>query len=136
MGGYTRRSGIQERIDQLYELFPDLAAAARRPARTLSGGQRNMLALAQGLVPDPKVLLVDEPTAGLAPRFERAVWQHITRIRETGVAVVVVEQNTRLALTHADWGYVLALGKTCLSGSGQQLLHDEEVVSLYIGADA
>lgn len=136
MGGYTRRSGVQERIQELYQLFPDLALAARRPARTLSGGQRNMLALAQGLVPDPKVLLVDEPTAGLAPRFEHAVWDHIVRVRETGVAVVVVEQNTRLALKHADWGYVLALGRTCLSGTGDQLLHDEEVVSLYIGADA
>lgn len=135
MGGYTRRSGVPERIEQLCVLFPDLGAAARRPAGTLSGGQRNMLALAQGLMPDPKVLLVDEPTAGLAPRFEHAVWQHIVRIRDTGVAVVVVEQNTRLALSHADWGYVLALGKTCLSGSGHELLHDEEVVSLYIGAD-
>jgi branched-chain amino acid transport system ATP-binding protein len=136
MGGYTRRSGLAERIQDLYGLFPDLAVAARRPAGNLSGGQRNMLALAQGLVPDPKVLLVDEPTAGLAPKFELAVWEHIVRIRDTGVAVVVVEQNTRLALSHANWGYVLALGKTCLAGSGYDLLHDEEVVSLYIGADA
>jgi branched-chain amino acid transport system ATP-binding protein len=136
MGGYTRRSSVNERIEELYELFPDLALAARRPARTLSGGQRNMLALAQGLVPEPKVLLVDEPTAGLAPKFEMAVWEHIVRIRDTGVAVVVVEQNTRLALSHANWGYVLVLGKTRLSGSGQDLLHDEEVVSLYIGVEA
>jgi ABC-type branched-subunit amino acid transport system ATPase component len=136
MGGYTRRSSVNERIEELYELFPDLALAARRPARTLSGGQRNMLALAQGLVPEPKVLLVDEPTAGLAPKFEQAVWEHIVRIRDTGVAVVVVEQNTRLALSHANWGYVLVLGKTRLSGSGQDLLHDEEVVSLYIGVEA
>jgi branched-chain amino acid transport system ATP-binding protein len=136
MGGYTRRSGVNARIEELYELFPDLALAAQRPARTLSGGQRNMLALAQGLVPDPKVLLVDEPTAGLAPKFEQAVWEHIVRIRDTGVAVVVVEQNTRLALSHANWGYVLVLGKTRLAGSGQDLLHDEEVVSLYIGVDA
>lgn len=136
MGGYTRKSGLRERISELTELFPDLAVAASRPAGTLSGGQRNMLALAQGLVPDPKVLLVDEPTAGLAPKFTQVVWEQIMKIRETGVAVVVVEQNTRLALTHADRGYVLALGKNCLSGPADELLSDEEVVALYIGSDA
>ncbi|HUY51441.1 MAG TPA: ABC transporter ATP-binding protein [Streptosporangiaceae bacterium] len=136
MGSYTRKSGVRARIEELYELFPDLRAAARRPARTLSGGQRNMLAMARGLMSDPKVLLVDEPTAGMAPKFEAAVWEHIVQIRRTGVAVVVVEQNTRRTLTHADWAYVLVLGRNRLSGSPAQLLNDEEVVALYIGGGA
>lgn len=136
MGAYNRKSGVRERIEELYELFPDLRPAAKRPARTLSGGQRNMLAMARGLMCDPKVLLVDEPTAGMAPKFEAAVWQHIVRIRQTGVAVVVVEQNTRRTLTHADWAYVLVLGRNRLSGSPTQLLNDEEVVALYIGGGA
>ena len=136
MGAYNRKSGVRERIEELYELFPDLRPAARRPARTLSGGQRNMLAMARGLMSDPKVLLVDEPTAGMAPKFETAVWQHIVQIRQTGVAVVVVEQNTRRTLTHADWAYVLVLGRNRLSGSPAQLLNNEEVVALYIGGGA
>jgi branched-chain amino acid transport system ATP-binding protein len=136
MGAYNRKSGVRERIEELYELFPDLRPAARRPARTLSGGQRNMLAMARGLMSDPKVLLVDEPTAGMAPKFEAAVWQHIVQVRQTGVAVVVVEQNTRRTLTHADWAYVLVLGRNRLSGSPAQLLNDEEVVALYIGGGA
>lgn len=136
MGAYIRKSGVRARIEELYELFPDLRAAARRPARTLSGGQRNMLAMARGLMSDPKVLLVDEPTAGMAPKFETAVWEHIVQIKRTGVAVVVVEQNTRRTLTHADWAYVLVLGRNRLSGSPAELLNDEEVVELYIGGGA
>ena len=136
MGGYNRKSGVRERIEELYERFPDLRPAAKRPAKTLSGGQRNMLAMARGLMSDPKVLLVDEPTAGMAPKFEAAVWQHIVQIRQTGVAVVVVEQNTRRTLPHADWAYVLVLGRNRLSGSPAQLLNDEEVVALYIGGGA
>jgi branched-chain amino acid transport system ATP-binding protein len=136
MGGYTRKSGVKARIEELYTLFPDLRAAARRPAGTLSGGQRNMLAMARGLMSDPKVLLVDEPTAGMAPKFETAVWEHIVQIRQTGVAVLVVEQNTRRTLAYADWAYVLVLGKNRLSGSPAQLLNDEEVVALYIGGGA
>jgi ABC-type branched-subunit amino acid transport system ATPase component len=136
MGAYTSKSGVRSRIEELYELFPDLRRAARRPARTLSGGQRNMLAMARGLMSRPKVLLVDEPTAGMAPKFESAVWEHIVQVRQTGVAVVVVEQNTRRTLSHADWAYVLVLGKNRLSGPPARLLDDEEVVSLYIGGGA
>jgi branched-chain amino acid transport system ATP-binding protein len=133
MGGYTRRSGVRERVERMFELFPDLRAAAKRPARTLSGGQRNMLALARGLMVDPRVLLIDEPTAGLAPRYESVVWEHVLAVRETGVAVLVVEQNTRRTLSHADWAYLLTLGRIRLEGSGPSLLENEEVVALYIG---
>jgi len=133
MGGYVRTSGVRERADELCALFPDLKAALNRPARTLSGGQRSMLAMARGLMVDPAVLLLDEPSAGLSPIFQAAVWEQIKKIRDTGVAVVVVEQNTRRTLTHADWAYVMALGKNRLEGTGKDLLHDEEVVNLYIG---
>jgi branched-chain amino acid transport system ATP-binding protein len=136
MGAYTRKSGTKARIDEVCDLFPDLRAAARRPARTLSGGQRNMLAMARGLMSDPKVMLLDEPTAGMAPKFEAAVWQHIVQIRRTGIAVLVVEQNTRRTLAHSDWAYVLVLGKNRLSGPPAQLLQNEEVVELYIGGGA
>ena len=133
MGGYVRKSGVHERMEELFALFPDLKAAAKRPARTLSGGQRNMLAMARGLMVDPKVMLLDEPTAGLSPRFESSVWEHILRVRETGVATVVVEQNTRRTLTHADRAYLLTLGQNRLEGSGRELLENDEVVALYVG---
>jgi ABC-type branched-subunit amino acid transport system ATPase component len=133
MGGYVRRAGVRERIEELFEIFPDLRAAAKRPARTLSGGQRNMLAMARGMMVDPKIMLLDEPTAGLSPRFEATVWEHILRVRATGVALVVVEQNTRRTLTHADRAYLLTLGQNRIEGSGRELLENDEVVALYIG---
>ncbi|HEV2284204.1 MAG TPA: ABC transporter ATP-binding protein [bacterium] len=133
MGGYVRTSGLRERVEQLLVLFPDLKTALRRPARTLSGGQRSMLAMARGLMVDPAVLMLDEPSAGLAPIFQSAVWEQIQRVRDTGVAVAVVEQNTRRTLVHADWAYVMVLGKNRLEGPGRDLLNDEEVVNLYIG---
>jgi branched-chain amino acid transport system ATP-binding protein len=134
MGGYVRRAGVKERAAELCDMFPDLKSALHRPARTLSGGQRTMLAAARGLMPDPAVLLLDEPTAGLAPRFIDAVWDRILAVRALGVAVVIVEQNTRRTLSHADWAHVMVLGRNHLEGSGAELLNDEEVVNLYIGS--
>jgi branched-chain amino acid transport system ATP-binding protein len=133
VGGYVRRSGVKERAAELCDLFSDLKSALRRPAGTLSGGQRTMLAVAKGLMPDPAVLLLDEPTAGLAPRFVDAVWDRILAVRALGVAVVIVEQNTRRTLSHADWAHVMVLGRNHLDGSGTDLLNDEEVVNLYLG---
>ncbi len=133
MGGYIRKSNVRTRIDELCQIFPDLLSHSKQRAGLLSGGQHNMLALARGLMTDPKILIVDEPTAGLAPIFVAAVWTHIRQIRESGVAVLVVEQNTRRTLAEADFGYVLNLGRNRLSGPAEQLLHDEEVVALYIG---
>jgi branched-chain amino acid transport system ATP-binding protein len=133
MGGYSRRSGVHERIDQLFQLFPDLAASSHRKAQTLSGGQRTMLALARGLMVDPAVLILDEPSAGLAPKFQGLIWERIEQIKTTDVAVLVIEQNTRETLRHAQWAYVLVLGKNRLEGPGRELLDDEEVVDLYVG---
>jgi branched-chain amino acid transport system ATP-binding protein len=92
-----------------------------------------MLAMARGLMVEPKIMLLDEPTAGLSPRFETTVWEQILKVRDTGVGMVVVEQNTRRTLTHADRAYVLTLGRNRLEGSGDELLENEEVVALYIG---
>ena len=133
MGGYSRKSGVRERIDQLFKLFPDLAASAHRKANTLSGGQRTMLALARGLMVDPAVLILDEPSAGLAPKFQGLIWERIEEIKATNVAVLVIEQNTRETLRHAQWAYVLVLGQNRLEGQGSDLLEDEEVVNLYVG---
>ncbi|MGH9101746.1 MAG: ABC transporter ATP-binding protein [Acidimicrobiales bacterium] len=133
MGGYGRKKGVREKIEDLLELFPDLRPAQRRAARTLSGGQRSMLATARGLMTDPRALLLDEPTAGLSPRYEAAVWQHIDAVRATGVGLLVVEQNTRRALRYANWGYVLVEGENKLDGPGRELLESEEVTELYIG---
>jgi len=85
---------------------------------------------------EPSVLLIDEPTAGLAPRYESAVWDHVLAIRDTGVAVVVVEQNTRRTLGNADWAYLLTLGKVRVEGTGPDLLANEEVVELYVGGES
>lgn len=133
MGGYLRRHGVSERIEELCVLFPDLRKSLRRKAGALSGGQRNMLAMARGLMLDPEVMLLDEPSAGLSPILQKALWEQIEAVAATGVGVCVVEQNTRRSLRHADWGYVLVQGKNRLDGPAHELLHDQEVIDLYVG---
>jgi ABC-type branched-subunit amino acid transport system ATPase component len=132
MGAYFRRSGVRERIGELLELFPALRAAAKRPAGTLSGGERSLLALARGLMVKPSVLLTDEPTAGLSPAYQRVVWDHLSLVRDSGVAVLVVEQNVSQALRFADRGYVLVLGTTAMEGTSDEL-RASDLGALYIG---
>ncbi|HEV3188128.1 MAG TPA: ABC transporter ATP-binding protein [Acidimicrobiales bacterium] len=133
MGGYTRKRGVAQRIEELGELFPDLKKSLRRKAGALSGGQRSMLAMARGLMLDPEVMLLDEPSAGLSPLLQSALWEQIEKVATTGVGICVVEQNTRRSLRHAQWGYVMVLGKNRLDGPAERLLHDEEVIDLYVG---
>ncbi len=133
MGGYCRKAGLSERTDELCQLFPDLTSALKRKAGTLSGGQRTMLAMARGLMLDPAVLVLDEPSAGLSPIFQGMLWDQIAKIAATGVSILVVEQNTRQTLKHADWAYVMVLGKNRLDGPAQQLAGDQAVVDLYVG---
>ena len=122
-----------ERIEQMYALFPRLGERARQPAGTMSGGERQMVAMAAALVNDPRALLLDEPSAGLAPAFVEAVFEKIAEINATGVTIVMVEQNARRALAMSDRGYVLDLGRNRFEGPGRDLLEDEQVVRLYLG---
>lgn len=133
MGAFLRRNGLRQRIEEMYTLFPDLAARPRLRAGKLSGGQRQMLALARALMLDPEVLLLDEPTASLAPRAVGEIFARIQDINRRGVAVLLVEQNAKEALSFAGRGYVLVTGRNALEGPGQALLQDEEVGRLYLG---
>ena len=133
MGAYTRRRGVDARVSEVCELFPDLGVSMRRRAAVLSGGQRSMLAMARALMLKPAVMLLDEPSAGLSPLLQGKLWEQIEKIAATGVGICVVEQNTRLTLRHAHWGYILVLGRNRLDGPARELLHDETVVELYVG---
>jgi ABC-type branched-subunit amino acid transport system ATPase component len=121
MGGFILHGDSSARIHQLFELFPDLRTAERKKAGNLSGGQRNMLAMARALMLDPKVLLLDEPTAGLSPIYTDVVWQKVRAIAQTGTAVVVVEQNVDRAIANSDWVYVLVAGRNRVDGTPDHL---------------
>ena len=124
--GSLDRSSTAERIAAMYELFPRLGERQGQAAGTMSGGERQMLAMARALMPDPQALLLDEPSAGLAPAFVEAIFAKIEDINRTGVTIVMVEQNARRALAMSDRGYVLDLGANRFEGSGKELLSDAE----------
>lgn len=134
MGAYVLRQGIEEKANEILSLFPDLVDRQGEQASRLSGGQRQMLALARALMLDPQVLLLDEPTASLSPKMVEQIFAKIQDINASGVSIVLVEQNTRDALRLCHRGYVLAMGRNALEGRGQDLLEDEEVGKLYLGA--
>ena len=134
MGAFVRRNGMRERLEAMYELFPDLAGRRGDSAGKLSGGQRQMLALARALMLDPTVLLLDEPSAGLSPKMVHAIFERIRAINDRGTAILLVEQNAREALSVCERGYVLAMGMNRLEGEAKGLLENEEVGRLYLGA--
>jgi ABC-type branched-subunit amino acid transport system ATPase component len=134
MGAYVRRDGIGERLEEVYGLFPNLAGRRIDNAGKLSGGQRQMLALARALMLDPSVLLLDEPSAGLSPKMVHAIFERIRAINQSGTAILLVEQNAREALSVCQRGYVLAMGTNRLEGEAKGLLDNEEVGRLYLGA--
>ncbi|HST70171.1 MAG TPA: ABC transporter ATP-binding protein [Solirubrobacterales bacterium] len=134
--GSLQRSTTRERIGTMYELFPRLAERRGQAAGTMSGGERQMLAMARALMPDPHVLLLDEPSAGLAPAFVEQIFDQVGEINRAGVTVVMVEQNARRALSMSDRGYVLDLGQNKFEGSGREVLDDPKVAELYLGGTA
>jgi branched-chain amino acid transport system ATP-binding protein len=133
MGGYTYAGDLRKRIAEAFAAFPDIAEARSRKAGQLSGGQQRMMALARMFMTDPVVAVLDEPTAGLSPLYAERVWQQIGRIRDLGTGMVVVEQNARMAMEHADQAYLIAQGKNALSGSAKDLAGREEVAAILVG---
>lgn len=133
LGGYVRAAILHEKMESVFTMFPDLRKAARRAAGTLSGGQRNMLAMGRALMSDPSVLLLDEPTAGLSPAYTKVVWEHIRKIAQLGKAVVVVEQNATTALSMADWAYLLVAGQNREEGVAAELLQRPDIGKLFLG---
>jgi ABC-type branched-subunit amino acid transport system ATPase component len=134
MGAFVRRNGFAARTAQIFETFPDLAGRRREVAGRLSGGQRQMLALARALMLDPAILLLDEPSASLSPKMVGLIFDRIQVINDAGTGILLVEQNARQALSICHRAYVLANGENRLEGPAQSMLENEEVGKLYLGA--
>lgn len=135
LGAYTRRdrAGIAADIEQQFKRFPRLAERANHLAGTLSGGEQQMLAIARALMSRPRLLLLDEPSLGLAPLFVREIFAIIRELHAAGVTILLVEQNANLALQSADRGYVLEAGQLTIAGAASDLLNDERVRRAYLG---
>ena len=133
MGAFVRRDDYRRLIDRIYELFPPLGDKRRQPAGELSGGQRQMVAMGRALMVEPRLLLLDEPTAGLSPLFMSQIFEQILAINATGVGVLMVEQNAKQALGIAHKGFVLASGRNRFTDSGPNLLANPEVARSFLG---
>jgi branched-chain amino acid transport system ATP-binding protein len=136
LGGYSRRrdsAGLKQSLADVYGRFPRLNERRAQKASTLSGGERQMLALGRALMAKPRLLMLDEPSLGLAPIIVREVFRIIASLRELGVSILLVEQNARAALETADFGYVLETGEIVHSGAAADLMHDPRVTASYLG---
>lgn len=135
IGAYTRRdhAGVKEDLDRVYQVFPVLKERHGQMAGTLSGGEQQMLAIGRALMARPRLLLLDEPSLGLAPMVTREIFRVIKRINETGTTILLVEQNARQALAVSHYGYVLETGKVAVGGESSALMNDEEVRKSYLG---
>lgn len=133
IGAYLRNDDLKGDIDWVYDLFPRLKERSWQLAGTLSGGEQQMLAVARALMSQPKILMMDEPSLGLAPLIVKDIFSIIREINKKGVTVLLIEQNANMALHTADIGYVLETGRITLTGSGKKLLADESVKAAYLG---
>jgi branched-chain amino acid transport system ATP-binding protein len=134
VGGHGRRGDLSPDLDRVYSLFPRLKERAAQLAGTLSGGEQQMLAIGRALMSGPRLLLLDEPSLGLAPRLTQIVYQAIAELHRQGTSLLLVEQNARQALRLASRGYVLRAGELQLSGSSRDLAADERVQQMYLGS--
>jgi len=135
MGAFIRNDDYGQRLGEVYDLFPIMRERKKQKVGQLSGGQRQMVAMGRALMLDPQVLLLDEPSAGLAPFLVADIFERVKEINETGVAMIIVEQNAREALRMTDHGYVLAMGRNVLDDTGEALLANEDVGRLYLGGE-
>ena len=134
MGAFLAKTGdIAERKERIYEYFPRLKERRNQRAGKMSGGERQMVAMGSALMLDPKLVLMDEPSAGLSPKMVGVIFDQIRKINEAGPAILIVEQNAKLSLEMSDRGYVLASGENRFEGTGEELLNDPEVGRLYLG---
>jgi len=133
--GAVGRPGVdlRARCEAIFALFPTLARRRRQAAGTMSGGERQLVAIARALVAEPTIVLLDEPSAGLDPRAVTLIFDKIAEVNASGTAVLMVEQNARRALALSDWGYVLDLGANRFTGPGPELLADPKIAELYLG---
>jgi branched-chain amino acid transport system ATP-binding protein len=133
MGAFTRRDDFKSTMDWVYGMFPVLAEKRRQPAGELSGGQRQMVAMGRALMSKPNLLMLDEPSAGLSPRYVIEIFETIVRVNKEGVGILMVEQNARQALAFASKGFVLAQGQNRFTGTGAELIADPEVAKSFLG---
>jgi len=134
MGAYVSDEDPAPRIEDIYRMFPPLREKRRQPAGSLSGGQRQMVAMGKALMLHPKILLLDEPTAGLSPKYRGEIFQIVRDINAAGATILMVEQNAKQALLIADRGYVLVDGENRFTGTGRGLVDDDEVARMFLGA--
>ncbi|MCX4968706.1 ABC transporter ATP-binding protein [Streptomyces sp. NBC_00654] len=137
LGAYLRndKAGIEKDIQRAYSLFPILGERRKQAAGTLSGGEQQMLAMGRALMSQPKLLMLDEPSMGLSPIMMQKIMETIVELKAAGTTILLVEQNAQAALSLADQGHVMEVGKIVLSGTGPDLLHDESVRKAYLGED-
>ncbi len=133
MGAFVRRDDFSDSLTSVYDMFPPLKEKRRQKAGELSGGQRQMVAMGRALMSQPKLLMLDEPSAGLSPRYVLEIFDTIMRINNAGVGILMVEQNARQALAFATRGFVLAAGKNRYTGTGKELIDDPEVAKSFLG---